>query len=64
LSVGQNQHRAILAVLAAGDSARAESIAREHANLAKRNLRSAAKRDAPLRKVIGGNLIRLRAAAG
>jgi GntR family transcriptional regulator of vanillate catabolism len=64
LSVGQNQHRAILAALASGDSARAESIAREHSDLAKRNLRAAAQREAPLRKVIGGNLIRLRAAAG
>ena len=31
----QEQHRAILDALAAGASARAESIAREHSNLAK-----------------------------
>ena len=48
--------------MAAGESARAETIAREHSNLAKRNLQSATQREAPLRKVAGGNLIRLRVA--
>lgn len=62
LIVSQEQHRGILEALAAGEAARAESIAREHSNLAKRNLQAAAKREAPLRKVVGGNLIRLRLA--
>jgi GntR family transcriptional regulator of vanillate catabolism len=59
----QEQHRAILDALAAGASARAESVARDHSNLAKRNLHAAAKRQAPLHKVAGGNLIRLQLAA-
>jgi GntR family transcriptional regulator of vanillate catabolism len=59
----QEQHRAILEALAAGASARAESVARDHSNLAKRNLHAAAKRETPLHKVAGGNLIRLRLAA-
>jgi len=49
--------------VAAGASARAENVAREHSHLAKRNLHAATKREAPLRKVAGGNLIRLRLAA-
>ena len=63
LIISQGQHRAILEAVAAGASARAENVAREHSNLAKRNLHAAAKREAPLRKVAGGNLIRLRLAA-
>ncbi len=63
LILSQAQHRAILEAVAAGASARAENVAREHSNLAKRNLQAAAKHDAPLRKVAGGNLIRLRPAA-
>jgi GntR family transcriptional regulator, vanillate catabolism transcriptional regulator len=63
LIISQEQHRAILEALAAGASARAESVAREHSHLAKRNLHAAATRAAPLRKVAGGNLIRLRLAA-
>jgi GntR family transcriptional regulator of vanillate catabolism len=63
LMLSQEQHRAILDALAAGASARAEDVTREHSNLAKRNLRAAAKRGAPLHKVAGVNLIRLRMAA-
>jgi len=59
LLVGQEHHRAILDAVAAGEGARAESVAREHSMLAKRNLRSAAIRETPLRQVVGGNLIRL-----
>ena len=62
LTISQEQHRAILEALAAGEGARAETVAREHSNLAKRNLHAATKRGAPLRKVAGGNLIRLRLA--
>ncbi len=63
LITSQQQHRAILDALAAGASARAESVAREHSNLANRNLRAAVKREAPLRRVAGGNLLRLCLAA-
>ena len=64
LIVSQRQHRAILDALAAGAGARAEKLAREHSNLAKRSLHSAAKREAPLRKAAGGNLLRLQLAGG
>jgi GntR family transcriptional regulator, vanillate catabolism transcriptional regulator len=63
LILSQEQHRAILEAVAAGAGARAENVAREHSNLAKRNLQAAAKRDTPLHTVAGGNLIRLRLAA-
>ena len=63
LITSQEQHRAILDALAAGACARAESVARDHSNLAKHNLHAAAKREAPLHKVAGGNLIRLQLAA-
>ncbi len=63
LIISQEQHRAILEALAAGAGDLAESVAREHSNLAKRNLHAATKRAAPLRKVAGGNLIRLPLAA-
>jgi GntR family transcriptional regulator of vanillate catabolism len=59
LLVGQSQHRSILEAIAAGEGARAEAAAREHSLLAKKNLRAVADRDAPLRRVTGGNLIRL-----
>jgi GntR family transcriptional regulator of vanillate catabolism len=63
LMIAQRQHRAILEAVAAGASARAEKLAREHSNLAKRSLHTAAKRDAPLRKTAGGNFLRLQLAA-
>lgn len=63
LILSQQQHRAILQAVASGASRRAEKVAREHSNLAKRNLLAAANYEAPLRKVAGGNLIRLRLAA-
>ena len=44
LITSQQQHRAILEALAAGAGARAEIVAREHSNLAKRNLRAATRR--------------------
>jgi GntR family transcriptional regulator of vanillate catabolism len=59
LIISQQQHRAILEAVAAGASARAEGVAREHSHLAKRNLHAAATREAPLRKVAGGSLIRI-----
>ena len=63
LIMSQRQHRAILDALAAGAGARAEKLTREHSNLAKRSLHDAAKREAPLRKAAGGNLLRLQLAA-
>lgn len=59
LLVGQSQHRSILEAIADGEGARAEAAAREHSLLAKKNLGAVANRDAPLRRVAGGNLIRL-----
>jgi GntR family transcriptional regulator of vanillate catabolism len=41
LIVGQDQHRQILEAIANRESARAESVTREHSRLAKRNLRDA-----------------------
>lgn len=41
LVVAQDQHRQVLEAIAAGEGARAESIMREHARLARRNLREA-----------------------
>lgn len=63
LLIAQQQHRDILEAIATGDSGRAESIAREHSNVAKRNLQAASQRELPLHKVVGGNLIMLRSAA-
>ncbi|MGE0115735.1 MAG: GntR family transcriptional regulator [Steroidobacteraceae bacterium] len=60
LLVAQEQHRTILEAISAGESSRAESMAREHSNLAKRNLQAAAKRETRLQQVVGGNLIKLR----
>jgi GntR family transcriptional regulator, vanillate catabolism transcriptional regulator len=60
LIIAQDQHCAILDAVAAGEGARAESVAREHSYVAKRNLHAASNREVPLQKVVGGNLIRLR----
>lgn len=62
LIISQEQHRAILEALEAGAGARAEAVAREHSNLAKRNLHAATNRGAPPRKAAGGSPIRLRLA--
>lgn len=61
--VGQDQHHAILDAIAAGESARAENITREHSNLAKRNLQAVAVREMQVAAVVGGNLIKLRSPA-
>lgn len=58
LIIGQEHHRAILDALAAGDGARAESVAREHSTLASRNFRSVVRsHDGPLSLVAGSNLV-------
>jgi GntR family transcriptional regulator of vanillate catabolism len=63
LVTSQAQHRAILDAVAAGAGARAEGVAREHSNLAKRSLHRSAKHGAPARKAAGGNVLRLPLAA-
>ena len=64
LIIGHDQHHAILDALVAGEGGRAESIAREHANLAKRNLRAANHRKESPKHVSGGNLTRLQVPPG
>ena len=59
LATAQDHHRAILKAIVAGDGAAAESVTREHSTLAKRNLQSASTRETQLRRVVGGNLIKL-----
>jgi GntR family transcriptional regulator, vanillate catabolism transcriptional regulator len=62
LIVSQGQHRAILEAVTAGAGARADKLARQHSNLAKRSLQAAARREAPLRKSVGGTVFRLQLA--
>jgi GntR family transcriptional regulator, vanillate catabolism transcriptional regulator len=57
LYVAHTQHRAILEAIELGEGARAESIAREHARLARRNLDVALTSESALRRVPGGGLI-------
>jgi GntR family transcriptional regulator of vanillate catabolism len=64
LLTAQEHHRAILEAIAEGDSETAETLAREHSTLAKRNLQSASAREVQMRRVVGGNLIKLRNADG
>jgi GntR family transcriptional regulator, vanillate catabolism transcriptional regulator len=59
LTIGQEHHRSILDAISVGDSVRAESVAREHSNLAKRNLLAAtASAGEALPKIAGAHLIR------
>lgn len=60
LVVAQHQHRCVLEAIVAHDAARAESLMREHARLARRNLQLAADAHEPLRGVAGAALIELR----
>ena len=64
LIIGHDQHRGILDAIVAGEGSRAESIAREHSNLAQRDFRAAAHRKEWLQQVAGGNLIQLRNPSG
>lgn len=60
LVVAQEQHRAIVDAIAAREGARAESVAREHARLASRNLGDALAAGESLEHLLpGGSLIRL-----
>lgn len=57
LLVGQVQHRSILEAISEGDGARAEALAREHARLARRNLRMAQERLDLAHQVPGSTLV-------
>lgn len=60
--VAQEQHRAIVEAIARRQGARAEALAREHAQLARRNLEAALAADEPLATVVrGGSLIDVQA---
>ena len=60
LTIAQEHHRAILKAIASGDAEQAEQLAREHSTLAKRNLQSSSMHETQMRRVVGGNLVRLR----
>jgi GntR family transcriptional regulator of vanillate catabolism len=60
LATAQDHHRAILKAIASGDSEEAERLAREHSTLAKRNLQSANAHETQMKRVVGGNLIKLK----
>jgi GntR family transcriptional regulator of vanillate catabolism len=64
LFLAQAQHCAILAAIEAREGARAEALAREHAQLAKQNLKLALGNADLLATVPGGALIRLNTPAG
>lgn len=59
VSVAQEQHRQLLEAIERGDGAMAESIARDHARLARTNLDAALRSEEALHKLPGGTLIRL-----
>ncbi|WP_106475755.1 GntR family transcriptional regulator [Phytohalomonas tamaricis] len=58
LFIAQDQHRCLVEAIAAGQGARAEQIAREHAQIARRNLDVALGDHAMLERVSGAPLIR------
>lgn len=57
LVVAQYQHRCVLEAIGAGDGGTAETVMRQHARLAQRNLRTAIENHRSLRLVPGGNLL-------
>jgi GntR family transcriptional regulator, vanillate catabolism transcriptional regulator len=59
LLVAQEQHRTIAQAITDGDGARAESLAREHARLALRNLDAAVRDVETFRRMPGGRLVRV-----
>jgi GntR family transcriptional regulator of vanillate catabolism len=60
LIIAQEHHRSIVEAIEAGESGRAENLAREHSRLARRNLQIALKNHGHLHHVRGMSLIRLR----
>ena len=60
LTTAQDHHRSILKAIASGDAEEAERLAREHSTLAKRNLATANAQESQMRRVVGGNLIKLK----
>lgn len=58
LVIAQDQHHCILDAITARESARAEALAREHAQLARRNLDAALRNRAMLEAVPGAALLR------
>jgi GntR family transcriptional regulator of vanillate catabolism len=60
--IAQDHHRCVLEAIEMGESARAESLMREHARLAHRNLESALRNQRTRDLVPGSGLIRLRSA--
>jgi GntR family transcriptional regulator of vanillate catabolism len=63
LLVAQHQHHALVDAIARGEGARADSIAREHARIARRNLDVALENRNLLERVPGSTLLRLPAAS-
>jgi GntR family transcriptional regulator of vanillate catabolism len=62
--IAQDHHRCVLQAIEMGESARAESLMREHARLAHRNLEAALRNQRMRHLVPGAGLIRLRSAGG
>ncbi|MDB6001154.1 MAG: transcriptional regulator, GntR family, partial [Rhizobacter sp.] len=58
LVIAQEQHRAVLDAIAHREASRAESLMREHARLARRNLQEALLNTKTLQLVPGAKLIR------
>lgn len=62
--IAQDHHRCVLQAIEIGESARAESLMREHARLAHRNLEAVLRNQRMRHLVPGSGLIRLRSAGG
>jgi len=60
LVVAQAQHRAVVDAIVAREGARAEALMREHARIARQNLREALQSHQSLQKIPGASLIRRR----
>ena len=62
LEIAQEQHRSIVEAIQQREGARAESLAREHSRIARRNLQRAVGNRELFTKIPGSSLIRLPAA--
>jgi GntR family transcriptional regulator of vanillate catabolism len=60
LVVAQAQHRAVIDAIAGREGSRAEALMREHARIARQNLREALQSHKSLQKIPGASLIRRR----